>query len=165
MLLMAPFYSINTQALMSYSNVKCAVSLHQDNLWDLDRLMLCPRLWSGLGRVIVLLNSQFYRNSSFVVPLILNNLFWSAAPFWHLLTSSPGKHAQEHESLIRTRKGQVVLISLCKRPLYCRNQTSKVGIRSNIFRPVRDSLSDSALVAPFYELKRGHSNWNVAHLT
>lgn len=150
---------------MSYSNVKYAVSLHQDNLCDLERLPLCPRLWGGLGRVNVLLNSQFYRNSSFVVPVILNNLFWSVVPFWHLLTSSPGKHGQEHESLIRTRKGQVILISLCKRALYCQNQTSKVGIRSNNFQASSGLIIRLGSRSAFYKLKRGDYNWNVAHLT
>lgn len=95
-------------------------------------LQLCPWSWNGLRRVIIFQNSQFYRNSSFAVPGILNNLFRTVVPLWHLLTSSPGKHGQKHESLIRPRKGQVILILLCKRALYCQNQTSTVGIGSNM---------------------------------
>lgn len=100
-----------------------------------------------------LLNSQFYRNSSFVVRVILNNVFRRVVPWWHLLTSSPGKHVRAYESLISARKGQEILISLCKRVLYCQNPTP-LSWRQNIFRPFRDSLSDSISVMPF-------KSWNV----
>lgn len=100
----------------------------------METFLRCPWSWSGLGCVTILLNSQFYRNSSFVVPVILNNLFRAVLPLWHLLTSSLGKHGPEPESLIRARKGQVTLILLCKRALYCRNLASKVGNMTDHFR-------------------------------
>ena len=83
----------------------------------------------------VLLNPNFYRNSFFVVPVILNNLYGAVAAFWHLLTSSPGMcGGRRMNPPPGLRKGQVILISQCKRALCCRNQISKVWVRSNIFQ-------------------------------